>query len=98
VDGFRFDLMGHIMKDTMLKARDQLRSLTIEKDGVDGGKIYLYGEGWNFGEVAGNNRGVNAAQLNLAGTGIGRWGADCAFSIVSPFRLRNRSSVLLLVS
>lgn len=64
--------MGHIMKDTMLRARDALRSLTVEKDGVDGANIYLYGEGWNFGEVAGNNRGVNAAQLNLAGTGIGR--------------------------
>ena len=33
--------------------------------------IYLYGEGWNFGEVANNARGVNATQLNMAGTGIG---------------------------
>src|SRR4029453_17976171 len=33
--------------------------------------IYLYGEGWNFGEVANNARGVNATQLNMAGTGVG---------------------------
>ena len=31
--------------------------------------IYLYGEGWNFGEVADNARGVNATQRNMAGTG-----------------------------
>ncbi|MEZ4620656.1 MAG: hypothetical protein R2867_34815 [Caldilineaceae bacterium] len=33
--------------------------------------LYLYGEGWDFGEVMHNARGVNATQLNLAGTGIG---------------------------
>lgn len=33
--------------------------------------IYLYGEGWNFGEVANNALGVNATQANMAGTGIG---------------------------
>jgi pullulanase-type alpha-1,6-glucosidase len=31
----------------------------------------VYGEGWNFGEVANNARGVNATQLNMADTGIG---------------------------
>jgi pullulanase-type alpha-1,6-glucosidase len=31
----------------------------------------VYGEGWNFGEVANNARGKNATQLNIAGTGIG---------------------------
>jgi hypothetical protein len=31
-----------------------------------------YGEGWDFGEVAKNGRGVNASQFNLCGTGIGR--------------------------
>ena len=48
-----------------------LDALTFEKDGVDGKSIYLYGEGWDFGEVAGNGRGRNATQLNIAGTGIG---------------------------
>ena len=34
-------------------------------------KIYLYGEGWNFGEVADDARFVQATQRNMAGTGIG---------------------------
>ncbi len=71
VDGFRFDLMGHHMKADMEAVRAALNALTLEKDGVDGTKIYLYGEGWDFGEVAGNARGVNATQENMAGTGIG---------------------------
>jgi len=71
VDGFRFDLMGHHMKRNMLKLRQALDALTLHRDGVDGAKVYLYGEGWNFGEVANNARGVNAIQRNMAGTGIG---------------------------
>lgn len=71
VDGFRFDLMGHHMKQNMLNARAALDALTLEKDGVDGRQILMYGEGWDFGEVANNARGVNATQLNMAGTGIG---------------------------
>jgi pullulanase len=71
VDGFRFDLMGHHMKRNMLKLRAALDALTPAVDGVDGKKIYLYGEAWNFGEVADNARGVNAIQKNMAGTGIG---------------------------
>jgi pullulanase-type alpha-1,6-glucosidase len=71
VDGFRFDLMGHHSKANMLAVRAALDSLTVRRDGVDGRSIYLYGEGWNFGEVANNARFVQASQLNLAGTGIG---------------------------
>lgn len=71
VDGYRFDLMGHHMLDNMVEVRQTLDSLTVENDGVDGARIYVYGEGWNFGEVANNARGVNATQLNLGGTGIG---------------------------
>ena len=71
VDGFRFDLMGHHMVEDMLAVREALDALTLETDGVDGKNIYLYGEGWDFGEVAGNARGVNATQANLAGSGIG---------------------------
>lgn len=58
IDGFRFDLMGHHMRDNMLKVRDLLD-----------GKL-VYGEGWDFGEVAWGRRGINANQFNLAGTGI----------------------------
>ncbi len=71
VDGFRFDLMGHHMKRNIVKLRSTLDALTLAHDGVDGRKIYLYGEGWNFGEVANNARGVNATQANMAGTGVG---------------------------
>ena len=71
VDGFRFDLMGHHMKENMENVRVSLDSLTLTGDGVDGQSITIYGEGWDFGEVADNARGINATQLNLAGTGIG---------------------------
>jgi len=71
VDGFRFDLMGHHSKANMLNVRQALDALTMENDGVDGSAIYLYGEGWNFGEVADNARFEQATQRNMAGTGIG---------------------------
>jgi pullulanase-type alpha-1,6-glucosidase len=71
VDGFRFDLMGHHPKAQMERLRAELDALTLEEHGVDGSKIVLYGEGWNFGEVADNARFVQATQLEMAGTGIG---------------------------
>jgi pullulanase-type alpha-1,6-glucosidase len=71
VDGFRFDLMGHHPKENILAVRHALDRLTVAKDGVDGKSILLYGEGWNFGEVAGGARFVQATQANMAGTGIG---------------------------
>lgn len=70
VDGFRFDLMGHHPKANILAVRKALDALTPQKDGVDGKKIILYGEGWNFGEVADDARFVQATQKNMAGTGI----------------------------
>ena len=71
VDGFRFDLMGHHPRAVMERVRAALDELTMETDGVDGRSIYLYGEGWNFGEVAGNALFVQATQGQLDGTGIG---------------------------
>ncbi|TQJ30150.1 pullulanase-type alpha-1,6-glucosidase [Microbacterium sp. SLBN-146] len=71
VDGFRFDLMGHHSKANMLAVREALDALTLKKDGVDGSKISLYGEGWNFGEVADNRLFEQATQGQLGGTGIG---------------------------
>ncbi|WP_117212982.1 pullulanase-type alpha-1,6-glucosidase [Allorhizocola rhizosphaerae] len=65
IDGFRFDLMGHHPKSNMLAVRAALDKLPGGKD------ILLYGEGWNFGEVADNARFVQATQLSMAGTGIG---------------------------
>ncbi|MFJ2233800.1 pullulanase-type alpha-1,6-glucosidase [Streptomyces sp. NPDC087859] len=70
VDGFRFDLMGHHPKANILAVRKALDGLTLARDGVDGKKIILYGEGWNFGEIADDARFVQATQQNMAGTGI----------------------------
>ncbi|MCB0028222.1 MAG: hypothetical protein KDE28_09970, partial [Anaerolineales bacterium] len=55
----------------MMAVREALDSLTETEDGVQGEAVYVYGEGWNFGEVADGARGLNATQLNMAGTGIG---------------------------
>ena len=71
VDGFRFDLMGHHSRANMLAVRAALDALSPERDGVDGRAVTMYGEGWNFGEVADDARFVQARQGNLAGTGIG---------------------------
>ncbi|GAA2856463.1 hypothetical protein GCM10010517_14780 [Streptosporangium fragile] len=71
IDGFRFDLMGHHPKANMLAVRKALDALTVAEDGVDGKSIILYGEGWNFGEVADGARFEQATQANMAGTGIG---------------------------
>lgn len=72
VSGFRFDLMGHHSRATILKARDRLRALTLAKNGVDGARLAFYGEGWNFGEVANDARFVQATQRHMgAGTGVG---------------------------
>lgn len=64
VDGFRFDIMGHIPRDVMLRARAAV-------DAAAGRRLYYYGEAWNFGEVANDRLFVQARQANLAGTGIG---------------------------
>jgi pullulanase-type alpha-1,6-glucosidase len=63
IDGFRFDLMSFSFKDNLLAIKKALHEIDPT--------IYLYGEGWNFGEVANNALGVNATQANMAGTGIG---------------------------
>ena len=52
------------MVASMEKARDALRALTIGADGVDGSKLYLYGEGWDHGEVGGVG-GAENAQIQL---------------------------------
>ncbi|WP_308651774.1 pullulanase-type alpha-1,6-glucosidase [uncultured Actinomyces sp.] len=51
VDGFRFDLMGYHSTTTMKRLRQALAQ--VSEDAV-GHEIYLYGEGWNMGEVADN--------------------------------------------
>ncbi|MDR1807338.1 MAG: DUF3372 domain-containing protein [Propionibacteriaceae bacterium] len=71
VDGFRFDLMGHHPLANLTAVRQALDGLTPERDGVDGRSLYVYGEGWNFGEVADDRLFTQARQAHLAGTGIG---------------------------
>ncbi len=63
IDGFRFDLMAHQPKAAMLRARVAVQAIDSDN--------YFYGEGWNFGEVANNQRFVQASQLELGGTEIG---------------------------
>lgn len=71
VDGFRFDLMGHHSLENMTNVRAALDELTVENDGVDGKSIYIYGEGWDFGEVQGGALFQQAIQTEIANTGIG---------------------------
>ncbi len=71
IDGFRFDAMGLHFVYNMVDIRNALNALTLEKDGVDGKKIYIYGEGFQIAEAANNAIGPNASQSNLYGTGIG---------------------------
>ncbi len=63
-DGFRFDIMGHIPKSTILEAREMVAA--IDSD------TYFYGEGWNFGGDVQNDRLFEQArQDNMAGLEIG---------------------------
>ncbi|MDQ1451833.1 MAG: hypothetical protein QOK38_1699 [Acidobacteriaceae bacterium] len=71
IDGFRFDAMGLHFVYNMVDIRNALNALTPEKDGVDGSKIYIYGEGFQIAEAANNAIGPNASQSNLFGTGVG---------------------------
>src|SRR5690606_8923082 len=63
IAGFRFDLMGHHMREQNVDAYRAVRR--IDRD------TYFYGEGWEFGDAAGNARAINANQLDRAGTGVG---------------------------
>jgi pullulanase len=71
IDGFRFDIMSFMFTYNMTDIQAALEALTPQEDGVDGSKIYLYGEGFNFGDTANNQIGPNASQINLYGFGIG---------------------------
>ncbi len=63
VDAFRFDLMGHHLKANMEKVQKELKAINPD--------IYLYGEGWEFGEIEKGRIGEVAVQRNMYGTGIG---------------------------
>ena len=63
MDGFRFDVMGHMPKDVILGGRNAVAQ--IDPD------TYFYGEGWNWGEVENNRLFEQATQYNLAGSEVG---------------------------
>jgi len=63
VDGFRFDIMSFHPKLLIVALKAKLAQIDPS--------IYIYGEGWNFGQVANNALFMQASQLNMAGTGIG---------------------------
>jgi pullulanase/glycogen debranching enzyme len=63
IDSLRFDLMGH-------QPRAAMERLQRAVDAAAGRRIHLIGEGWDFGEVAGGARFVQAAQRSLQGSGI----------------------------
>jgi pullulanase len=71
IDGFRFDILSFMFTYNIADIKAALHALTPERDGVDGSKIYLYGEGFNFGDTANNQIGPNASQINLYGFGVG---------------------------
>lgn len=73
IDSFRFDLMGHHPRYVMENLQNALAELTLEENGVDGENLYIYGEGWNFGEVADNRIFDQATQFMMGGTGIGNF-------------------------
>ncbi len=70
IDGFRFDIMSFTFVSNLESIKAALAKLTPERDGIDGSKVYIYGEGFTFGETANNALGVNAQQSNLYGTGL----------------------------
>ncbi|MDZ5077432.1 pullulanase-type alpha-1,6-glucosidase [Nesterenkonia sp. HG001] len=63
IDGMRFDLMGHHPKENILAVQEAVEE-------IDPGFL-IYGEGWDFGEVAGDALFEQASQMNMGGTGIG---------------------------
>ncbi|MDM4767943.1 alpha-1,6-glucosidase domain-containing protein [Pelomonas sp. SE-A7] len=64
VSSFRFDIMGH-------QPRSVMEQLKTKVAAAAGRTVQLLGEGWDFGEVAGGARFVQASMWSLNGSGIG---------------------------
>ena len=63
LDGFRFDVMGHLPSQLLLDSRAAVAAIDAD--------TYFYGEGWNLGEVANDRLFKQATQYNLADSEIG---------------------------
>ncbi len=70
IDGFRFDIMSFTFVKNLQQIKLALAKLALERDGVDGEKIYIYGEGFIFDDTANNVLGVDANHVNLYGNDI----------------------------
>ncbi len=94
IDGFRFDAMGLHFVYNMVDIRNALNALTPLHDGVDGSRIYIYGEGFQIAEAANNAIGPNASQTNLYGTGIGSFNDRIRDSIRGGFIFTSDNATL----
>ena len=81
---FRFDIMGHSPKASILAARDVVRAFDPN--------VYFYGEGWNFGEVTDNRLFVQAKQIDMAGSEVGTFNDRSRESIRSAALFKNETS------
>ncbi|HEY0480490.1 MAG TPA: alpha-1,6-glucosidase domain-containing protein [Kofleriaceae bacterium] len=63
IDSFRFDLMS-------FHPRPVMQALQARVEAAAGRRVFVIGEGWNFGEIADGARFVQASQLSLNGSGI----------------------------
>jgi pullulanase/glycogen debranching enzyme len=63
IDSFRFDLMS-------FHPRPVMQQLQAHAEAATGRRVFVIGEGWNFGEIADGARFVQASQLSLNGSGI----------------------------
>lgn len=71
MDGFRFDLMNlHTLKN-MEHVQQSLRNLQIKANGVDGSRLLLYGEAWEFGSLESKFPGSAFFQTRAGGEGYG---------------------------
>ena len=64
IDSFRFDLMS-------FHPRPVIEQLRARVDAATGRRVFMIGEGWNFGAIANGARFVQASQLSLNGSGLG---------------------------
>ncbi|GAW95603.1 MULTISPECIES: alpha-1,6-glucosidase domain-containing protein [Colwellia] len=82
-DSFRFDIMGHMPKATILAARAAVQAIDPDN--------YFYGEGWNWGEVVSGRLFDNAIQQTMAGSEVGTFNdrprdaiREAVLSVTSP--------------
>ncbi|HEX3765365.1 MAG TPA: pullulanase-type alpha-1,6-glucosidase [Kofleriaceae bacterium] len=64
IDSFRFDLMSFHPRPVVVELQARVNAAT-------GRRVFMIGEGWNFGAIANGARFVQASQLSLNGSGLG---------------------------